>query len=65
MAKKKVTYDVFVRVVVPESIDPSKIEAILHNAASGQGWDFSCSVTQEDDPAQWFEERILLDELDD
>lgn len=49
MSKKKKTYDVFVRLIVPETVEKTTIEKILHRAAEGQGWDFSASVEEEDE----------------
>lgn len=50
MAKKKKTYDVFARLIVPEGVEASTIEKVLHRAAEGQGWNFSCTVEEEDEP---------------
>lgn len=60
MAKKKVTYDVFVRVIVPDGTDPSKIESVLHDAASRNSWDFSSTIQEENEP--WYQEADLFEE---
>jgi len=50
MPKKKKTYDVFVRLIVSEHVEKTTIEKVLFRAAEGQGWDFSASVEEEEDP---------------
>ena len=50
MAKRKKTYDVFARLIVPEGVEASTIDKVLHKAAEQQGWDFSASVEEEDEP---------------
>lgn len=47
MAKKKITYDVFVRVIAPENVDPNKITQALHNEAIRHGWDFAATIEEE------------------
>lgn len=47
MAKKQVTYSVFVRVSAPENIDPNKITQAMHRACSDRGWDFAANIEEE------------------
>lgn len=47
MAKKKVTFDLFARIVVPDNIEPEEINRIIHAACSNQGWDYAGGVQEE------------------
>lgn len=47
MAKKKTTYDLFARIVVPDHTDPSTISKIIQRACNNNGWDYSDSIEEE------------------
>lgn len=47
MAKKKVVYDLFARIVVPETVDENAIVTQLQNACSQKGWNFSANIEEE------------------
>lgn len=62
--KRKVTYDLFARIIVPEDVDPHTITSIIHRACAGRGWDFAANIEEEMGDGPMTLEDILIEEDD-